>query len=55
MVYQRLNLFLSITLAVELILKEALHLEVGIGAGTGIAGVTIVSLAVLCAYTILMD
>jgi hypothetical protein len=28
MVYQRLNLFLSIAFAIELILKETLHLEV---------------------------
>lgn len=53
-IYQGLNLLLCIALAVEPILKEALHLEVGVGAGTGIACVSIIGLAVWCAYAILV-
>lgn len=54
-VYEGLNLLLGITLAIELILKEPLHLEVRVGAGTGITSVTIVRLTVWRTDAILMS
>ncbi len=54
-IYERLNLLLGISLAIELILKEPLHLEVRVGACTGITSVTIVRLTVWRTDTILMS
>jgi hypothetical protein len=55
MVYEGLNLLLCITLAIELILKEPLHLEVRVGTCTGITSVTIVRLTVWRTDAILMS
>jgi hypothetical protein len=54
-VYQRLDLLLSITLAIELILKESLHLEVRVRASASITRITIVCLTVLSTDTVLMS
>lgn len=54
MVYQGLYLLLRVSLAIELILKEALHLEVGVRSSAGIASVAIVGLTVTSADSILV-
>jgi len=54
MVYQGLYLLLRVSLAIELILKETLHLEVGVRPSAGIASVAIVGLTVTSADSILV-
>jgi hypothetical protein len=54
MVYQGLYLLLRVSLAIELILKEALHLEVGVRSSAGITSVAIVGLTVASADSILV-
>jgi len=48
-------LLLGIAFAIELILKEALHLEVRVGAGTGITSITIIRYTVRSTYTVFVS